>query len=125
MALAPFNGSEANRLFLSTWLDDVDHFLAICGPRLEPGAPVRIDGGAVPEGLVSIAWRRPDGKRVWMAWAHQPMNVGLVDLVGGAAGAARPATWHQPVAATQREVRIEVGQPLRLDVGTELQILVW
>lgn len=104
----------------------LQRFLAICGPRLEPGAAVRVEGagGRLPEGLVSIAWRRPDGKRVWMAWAHQPMNVSLVDLVG-AAGAARLAAWHQPVAATQREVRIEAGQPLRLDVGTELQILVW
>lgn len=111
----------------------LQRFLAICGPRLEPGAPVRIDGGAgrsgstaeaLPEGLVSIAWRRRDGQRVWMAWAHQPMSVSLVDLVG-AAGAARRATWHQPVAGTQREVRIEAGQPLRLDVGTDLQILVW
>lgn len=104
----------------------LQRFLAICGPRLEPGSAVRVEGagGRLPEGLVSIAWRRPDGKRVWMAWAHQPMSVSLVDLVG-AAGAARLATWHQPVAATQREVRIEAGQPLRLDVGTELQILVW
>lgn len=110
----------------------LQRFLAICGPRLEPGTPVRFDGSAgrsgaaaeaLPDGLVSIAWRRPDGKRVWMAWAHQPMNVSLVDLVG-AAGAARSAAWHQPVAGTQREVRIEAGV-LRLDVGTDLQILVW
>jgi hypothetical protein len=33
VALAPFNGSEANRTFAATWLDDVDHFLAICGPH--------------------------------------------------------------------------------------------
>ena len=105
-------------------------FLAVCGPRLAPGAPVRVagsDGRAgsaadeLPEGLVSIAWQRADGQRLWMAWAHAPMAVSLPGLNLG----QRKAVWHQPVAGTQREVRAEAGQPLRLDVGTELQILVW
>lgn len=108
----------------------LQRFLAICGPRLLPGAPVRVVGGgkdgstaeALPEGLVSIAWQRPDGKRLWMAWAHAPMRVSLPDVV---LAPGQAAVWHQPVSGTQREVRSEAGQPLRLDVGTELQVLVW
>lgn len=108
----------------------LQRFLAVCGPRLAPGAPVRVagsDGRAgsaadeLPEGLVSIAWQRADGQRLWMAWAHAPMTVSLPGLNLGQG----KAVWHQPVAGTQREVRAEAGQPLRLDVGTELQILVW
>lgn len=33
VALAPFNGSEANRVFTASWIERVDHFLAICGPH--------------------------------------------------------------------------------------------
>jgi hypothetical protein len=47
-----------------------------------------------------------------------------VSLPGLSLGQGK-AVWHQPVAGTQREVRAEAGQSLRLDVGTELQILVW
>lgn len=116
----------------------LQRFLAICGPRLAPGAPVRVAGAdgrvgstaeTLPPGLVSIAWVRADGQRLWMVWAHAPMTVSLPGLLEGAQPASKPqpvtATWHQPMAGTQREVRAEAGQALRLDIGTELQILVW
>jgi len=93
-------------------------FLATCGPRLEPTAPLRIEGEP-PAGLVAVAWRRPDGKRVWMAWSSTPASVTLPDV--------RAGVWHQPLAGTQRELQAQPssGRGLRLDLGTELQILVW
>jgi beta-xylosidase len=98
----------------------LQRFLAICGPRLDPAAPVSIAGG-MPPGLVSISWQRPDGKRLWMAWAHEPMSVSLSGVQSG--------TWHQPLGGTQREVRVEAkstsSSGLTLDVNTDLQILVW
>jgi len=102
----------------------LQRFLAACGPRLNPAPAVRVEGegsrtGALPEGLVSIAWQRPDGTRVWMAWAHEPMTVTLRD-----GGPARAVVWHQPVAGTQKPLRVQADGSVRLDVGTELQILV-
>jgi beta-xylosidase len=95
----------------------LQRFLTICGPRLEPGASMRVQGG-MPAGLVSINWKRPDGKQVWMAWAHEPMSVNLPGVKAG--------TWHQPMRGTQRDVAASSdGNGLTLDVGTDLQLLVW
>ena len=35
-----------------------------------------------------------------------------------------PVVWHQPVAGTQKPLRVQADGSVRLDVGTELQILV-
>lgn len=94
----------------------LSRFLAISGARLDPAAPVRIEGG-MPAGLVSINWRRSDGRQLWMAWAHAPMTVTLPGVKAG--------IWHQPVQGSQRDVRAEQGKGLVLDVGTDLQMLVW
>lgn len=94
----------------------LQRFLAVCGPRLLPGAAMAIEGG-LPDGIVSIGWRRADGKQLWMAWAHQPMTVTL--------GGVRAGVWHQPAAGTQREVRAAEGKGLSLPLSTDLQVLVW
>lgn len=91
-------------------------FLNVCGPRLEPSAPLRMEG-PLPPGLVAVAWRRPDGKRVWMAWSTSPASVTLPDV--------RSGVWHQPVSGTQSERQAEGGKGLRLNLNTELQILLW
>lgn len=95
----------------------LQRFLSVTGPRLDPAAaPMRIDGG-VPAGLVSIHWKRPDGKQVWMAWAHEPMSLTLPAVKAG--------TWHQPLSGTQRDVKAADAKGLVLDVSTHLQMLVW
>jgi len=95
----------------------LQRFLSISGPRLAPGAAaMRIQGG-LPEGLVSISWRRADGRMLWMAWAHEPMRLSLPQVKAG--------VWHQPMQGTQREVQAQAGQGLSLDVSTDLQMLVW
>src|SRR5690606_8212167 len=57
----------------------LSRFLDICGPRIDPAAPLKIDGGA-PQGLVSITWKRPDGRSVWMVWAQKPVTVHLPEV---------------------------------------------
>jgi hypothetical protein len=71
----------------------------------------------MPAGLVSINWKRPDGKQVWMAWAHEAMAVTLPAVKAG--------VWHQPARGTQRDVAAADDRGLTLDVGTDLQLLVW
>lgn len=89
-------------------------FLAITGPRLEPAAPPRLD--AAPDGLYSIAWRKPDGARLWMFWSAS----------GGAArlpGIAR-ATLRQPLSGGSTALSA-AGDSLRVTVTPQLQILEW
>lgn len=95
----------------------LQRFLKISGPRLAPAEPVRVAGG-LPAGLVSINWRRADGRQLWMVWAHEPMSLTLDGIQAG--------TWHQPLRGTQREVAASASaKGLTLDVGTDLQMLVW
>jgi beta-xylosidase len=93
----------------------LQRFLQICGPRLEPDNPPTLDG-ALPEGLVSIGWRRPDGRKLWMVWANKPGTVRLKS-------APRHATLHQPLKGTQRALSALDGV-LSVPVDTALQILV-
>lgn len=92
----------------------LQRFLTICGARLEPASPMRLAEG-LPDGLVSIQWQRADGKRLWMAWAREPMRVTLPDVQAG--------VWHDPQRGTQRAVKAD-AQGLVLDIGTDLQMLV-
>jgi beta-xylosidase len=94
----------------------LQRFLSVCGPRLEPGTPMKLEGG-MPAGLVSISWKRPDGRQVWMAWAHEAMSVRLPGVKSG--------VWHQPIKGTQRDVAAADGKGPVLDIGTDLQMLVW
>ena len=91
------------------------NFLSVCGPRLEPDAPPRIEG-RVPKGLISVAWKRQDGRKLWMAWADKPVKVTLPDLkVGG--------VLHQPLQGTSTELKSGPGG-LTVSVTQALQILV-
>ncbi len=93
----------------------LQRFLSISGARLEPAPLMRLAEGK-PEGLVSIQWQRGDGKRLWMAWAHEPMRVTLPDVKAG--------VWHDPQRGTQRALKAD-AQGLVLDIGTDLQMLVY
>lgn len=90
-------------------------FLSICGPRLEPDAPARIEGGA-PGGLVSIGWQRPDGRRLWMAWADKAITVTLPGIKAG--------TLHHPLKGTRQTLKGD-ARGLKVAVTTALQILVF
>lgn len=92
----------------------LQRFLSICGARLAPAPPMRLAEG-LPAGLVSIQWRRADGKRLWMAWAHEPMRVTLPDVKAGVC--------HDPQRGTQRALKAG-AEGLVLDIGTDLQMLV-
>ncbi len=93
----------------------LQRFLQICGPRLEPEAPPILDG-TLPEGLISIAWRRPDGRKLWMVWANQPGTVGVKS-------AASRCMLYQPLKGTQKPLSAQNGV-ISVPVGTSLQILV-
>lgn len=88
-------------------------FLATTGPRLEPAAPPRIEGGT-PKGLVSIGWKRADGKRLWMAWADQPTTVRLTGIKGG--------TLHHPL--TGGRMTLTDAQAVAVPVQQSLQIFI-
>lgn len=92
----------------------LSRFLAICGPRLEPEAPVKIEGGA-PKGLVGVSWKRPDGRRLWMVWADKPVTVMLPGVKAG--------MLHQPLKGTEAALKGD-GKGLKVAVTTALQILV-
>ena len=89
-------------------------FLSVCGPRIEPDAPPRIDGGA-PKGLVSIGWKRPDGRKLWMVWADKPLHVVLPGVRGG--------MLHQPLQGTQSALKAGASG-LSVPVTAALQLLV-
>lgn len=92
----------------------LQRLLALTGPRLLPGqAPVLEQ---VPDGLVGIGWRRPDGGRLWMFWASQPAALRLP--------AIRTAVLHDPLGGTQQALQARDGA-LQLEVGTQLQVLQW
>lgn len=91
-------------------------FLQVCGPRLEPDtAPVPM--GEVPEGLVSIGWRRPDGSRLWMFWAERAGEVRL------GWPASQPARLHQPGTGREQLLAVVQGN-VRVPVTPSLQMLV-
>jgi len=89
-------------------------FLSVCGPRIEPDAPPRIEGGA-PKGLISIGWKRPDGRKLWMVWADKPVTVVLPGVRGG--------TLYQPLQGTQSALKAGASG-LSVPVTAALQLLV-
>jgi beta-xylosidase len=92
----------------------LQRFLKVCGPRIEPGAPPAIVGDK-PEGLIGIAWRQPDGGKLWMVWADKP---GTLRIKGVA-----KAALHQPLKGTQRTLTAQANGELSLPIDTSLQIL--
>lgn len=92
----------------------LSRFLSITGPTLVP------DGG--PELIsetgeqFSVAWRRPDGSRLWMFWAGTP---GVVELSG-----LTQATLHQPLVGTKQDVDVVHGRA-KVSATRQLQILEW
>lgn len=93
----------------------LQRFLKASGPRLEPDVPPQVEGG-VPKGLVSIAWKRPDGRQVWMCWADKPVSVTLPQW-------RKEAVLHHPLKGTQAKLK-PGPKGLVVPVDSALQILV-
>jgi beta-xylosidase len=93
----------------------LQRFLKACGPRLEPDALPKIEG-SVPKGLVSIAWKRPDGRQVWMCWSDKPVSVTLPQW-------RKEAVLYHPLKGTQATLK-PGPKGLVVPVDTALQILV-
>lgn len=92
----------------------LQRFLQLCGPSLTPAAPPDIMGDQ-PEGLITIGWRRADGRPLWMLWAREPGEVRLKGV--------RQATLHQPLSGGERALK-EAADGVRVPVTTALQIVV-
>ena len=70
----------------------------------------------MPPGLVSIAWQREDGRRLWFFWADAP---GQVQLRG-----VEHAQLHDVLGGGVRALQADAGS-LSVPVGTTLSILEW
>ncbi|VEB44152.1 Uncharacterised protein [Chromobacterium violaceum] len=66
--------------------------------------------------MYSIAWRKPDGSRLWWFWSENPGEAMLK-------GIAR-ATLRQPLSGACRVLRAE-PEGLRVPVAPQLQMLEW
>ena len=91
----------------------LQRLLQLYGPRLEPLTPPALS--SAPEGMISMAWRRSDGRTLWLFWARQS---GQVQLAGSG-----KATLHNPLRGTQQTLRASGGY-FSLPVSRELQVLV-
>ncbi|MHA6495323.1 beta-galactosidase [Pseudomonas borbori] len=88
-------------------------FLDITGPSVKPmDAPAFANA---PDGMLNMAWQRPDGRWVWVFWAQVPGQVTL----------PRPGqgTLYNPLRGTSQTVSAGAGG-ITVEVGTELQILL-
>jgi polysaccharide biosynthesis protein PslG len=94
----------------------LSRFLAVCGPKLEPATPQRL-GPDRPEGLVSISWRRADGRKLWMGWATE---AGPVTLPG-----VQEAELHHPLKGTRTLLKAKGAEGVTVPLDTALQIVVY
>ncbi|MDW5419020.1 cellulase family glycosylhydrolase [Iodobacter sp. CM08] len=85
-------------------------FLKITGPSLSPGEAPSYKGSV--NGLYSIAWKKPDGSKLWMFWADE---AGVIDVAG-----VEGATLYQPLSGAKTALKSG-----RLAVTHQLQILEW
>lgn len=88
-------------------------FLTISGPRLEPNDPPTL--AATIDDLYSIAWKRSDGRNLWLFWSASGAEVQLT-------GVTR-AILHDPL--TGKKQTLEDANGLRFQAKPSLQMLVW
>lgn len=90
------------------------NFFAVTGPKLDPAdAP---DATNLPNDLYSIAWKRSDGKNVWMLWSAKGKSLVLP-------GVAK-AVLHDPLTGKKRTLTASDGG-MAVPLKTSLQMLVW
>lgn len=87
--------------------------LQITGPQLTPLTPPAFANA--PQGMISIAWQRADGRWLWLFWAQE---AGTVRLLRNGQG-----TLHNPLHGTEQSVRA-TGGGITVNVSRELQILL-
>ncbi len=92
----------------------VQRMLQLTGPRITPGKAPTL--AAVPPGLISIAWQREDGRRLWFFWADKP---GQVQLRG-----VEAAQLHDVLDGRVQALKAQGGS-LDVPVGTTLSVLEW
>ncbi|MCL7715574.1 beta-galactosidase [Stenotrophomonas mori] len=92
----------------------VQRLLHVTGPRITPGKAPAL--ATVPPGLVSIAWQREDGRRLWFFWADTP---GQVQLRG-----VERAQLHDVLDGSEQALQADAGR-LAVPVGTTLSVLEW
>ena len=88
-------------------------FLKISGPRLEPSDPPTL--AANLDDLYSIAWKRSDGRNLWLFWSASGAEVQLTDVTR--------AVLHDPLTGDKQILEDPNG--LRFKGKPSLQMLVW
>jgi polysaccharide biosynthesis protein PslG len=91
----------------------LQRFLAITGPRLQPADPPALATPATD--LYSIAWRRADGRQLWLFWSASGASLHLPGVAN--------AELHDPLNGKQRTLTGAGG--VKLKAKPSLQILVW
>lgn len=91
----------------------LQRFLKLTGPRLEPADAPALE--SVPNDLFSVAWRREDGKHVWLFWSASAAPLHLPNLTG--------AELHDPLSGEQASLSDAGG--VRVKAKPSLQMLVW
>lgn len=91
----------------------LQRMLTITGPRLKPDVAPAFSNA--PAGMLNIAWKRNDGRWVWMFWAQQPGKVTLKRKGKG--------VLYDPLNGSQKSVTVG-SAGLVIDVGTQLQMIV-
>lgn len=91
----------------------LQRFLQVTGPRLEPADAPALK--AVPNDLFSVAWRREDGKHVWLFWSASSAPLQLPQV-----GAAE---LYDPLSGSQTSLSEASG--IQLQAKPSLQMLVW
>ncbi|MBK8973750.1 MAG: hypothetical protein IPM37_21235 [Hahellaceae bacterium] len=91
----------------------LSRFLRLTGPHLTPAkAPVLANA---PADLISVSWRREDGKRLLVFWAEREGELRLPEIHLG--------VLNDPLAGTERPYHMDQG--LTVLARKHLRILVW
>jgi polysaccharide biosynthesis protein PslG len=91
----------------------LQRFLQVTGARLQPADAPRL--GRVPSALYGIAWRRADGKNLWLYWAGGDATLHLPDVT--------EAELHDPLSGKRSVLKSADG--IRPPATSHLQMLVW
>lgn len=89
------------------------HFFDVTGPTLQPADPP--PATSVPEDLYAIAWNKPDGTHLLMAWSASSAHLTFPGI--------KSATLHDPLSGSQTTLASAKGVDMALT--PTLQILSW
>lgn len=91
----------------------LQRFLKVTGPRLQPAQPPRLSNP--PGDLYSIAWRRQDGRHLWLFWSASGATLQLPEQT--------QAELYDPQTGEQQVLQQTTG--LSVKAKPTLQMLVW